>query len=645
MPNINSNPPQATPNKQNAPAQPDFLFLLILWGSLIWFAGLSQTFHTKHLPYSEFLSLLESNRIKQVEVSTDKIAGSFLDAKDNQRRDFDTRRVPTDLAAQLSSKHVEFSQAPDYSGVLNWVIPLTLFFVVLRIAGSRMAESAGSPTNPFGFGKSRARIYKETDVKTTFADVAGVDEAKQELEEIIDFLKNPEKFKKLGGRLPKGVLLVGPPGTGKTLLAKAVAGEAKRPFLFITGSEFVELYVGVGAARVRDLFEQAGQNAPCIVFIDELDALGRSRGIGPMAGGHDEKEQTLNQLLAELDGFDPKQGIILLAATNRPEVLDPALLRAGRFDRQILVDRPDKRGRVQILKVHLRQINYDESVQPEEIAAMTTGFTGADIANLTNEAAWLAARRDAEKVTIKDFQDAIERIVAGLEKKNRIINSEERKTVAFHEMGHALVGLILNSTDPVEKVSIIPRGIGALGYTIQRPLEDRFLLSESELKTKLAILMAGRAAEFVKFHSISTGASDDLEKATELARHMVGQFGMSKKLGMVTYEAGNHSLLQTPDSMYSGPRRYSEETAREIDCEIRRLLSESFERASDLLLANKVALENGANLLIDKETLTHQELRTVLENQFREISSTQINESNGHQNDSDSQPERMAALN
>ena len=346
--------------------------------------------------------------------------------------------------------------------------------------------------------------------------------------------------------------------------------------------------------------------------------MGRSRSAGPLAGGHDEKEQTLNQLLAELDGFDPKQGVILLAATNRPEVLDPALLRAGRFDRQILVDRPDKTGRVQILKVHLKKITCDESVVPEDIAAMTTGFTGADIANLTNDAAWLAARRNAEKVTLSDFQNAVERIVAGLEKKNRIINAEERKRVAFHEMGHALVGLFLNAADPVEKVSIIPRGIGALGYTIQRPLEDRFLLSEAELKTKLSILMAGRAAELVKFRSISTGASDDLEKATELARHMVSQFGMSSKLGMVVYEGGSHSFLQSPDGQYSGPRRYSEETAREIDCEVRKLLDDSFEKACNLLTSNKDLLDKGAKLLIDKETLTQQELKMLMQDRKEE---------------------------
>jgi cell division protease FtsH len=582
-----------------------FFIVWLIAGVAAWMISYTQV---THLPYSTFLHLLDGARIKQVEVSDQQITGSYLDEKSNKELTFETGRVPLDLAAQLKAKGVAFTKAADHSLFWNWILPIVMVFIFIRIIGTKLSQSQGAPNNIFSFGKSRARIYKEKEVRTTFADVAGIDEVKAELEEIIDFLKNPEKFRKLGGRLPKGILLVGPPGTGKTLLAKAVAGETKRPFLFITGSEFVELYVGVGAARVRDLFEQAAQNAPCIVFIDELDALGRARGSGPFAGGHDEKEQTLNQLLAELDGFDPKQGVILLAATNRPEILDPALLRAGRFDRQILVDRPDKIGRIQILKVHMKTVTLDESVQPEEIAAMTTGFTGAELANLVNEATLLASRRSAEKVMPQDFRDAFERIVAGLEKKNRVINPHERKIVAYHEMGHALIGLILNESDTVEKVSIIPRGIGALGYTMQRPQEDRYLLTEAELKIKLAVLMGGRAAEEVQFGSRSTGASDDLQKATELARHMVCQYGMSNKLGMAVYENSGRGFLPTTDANGLSTKQCSEETAREIDCAVKTLINEAFVRATNILVANVKILTAGAELLIEKETLTRDEL-------------------------------------
>jgi cell division protease FtsH len=604
------NPEKANPQKKkpDRPATTDFLPFILIWGSVLLINMAVQGSQTAHMPYSEFLTRLDAGQIKQVEISDQHITGTFTDAQSKKDKIFETWKVDKDLAELLVSKHVSFTRAPDYSAftnLLSWLLPIGLFFFIISSAGKRMAESQGLNASPFGFGKSRARVYKEKEIKITFADVAGVDEAKAELQEIVDFLKNPDKFKKLGGRLPKGILLVGPPGTGKTLLAKAVAGEAKRPFLFITGSEFVELYVGVGAARVRDLFEQAVQNAPCIIFIDELDALGRARAVGPYSGGHDEKEQTLNQLLAELDGFDPKVGVILLAATNRPEILDPALLRAGRFDRQILVDRPDKLGRDQILKVHLKPITLAEDVNAETIAAMTTGFTGADLANLVNEATLLAARRSADKVTMSDFNEAVERIVAGLEKKSRILNAQERTTVAFHEMGHALVSISLNSLEPIQKVSIIPRGIGALGYTIQRPLEDRYLLSKQELENKLAILMGGRAAELLHFSSISTGAADDLEKATELARHMVTAYGMSEKLGMSVYENGSHSFLPGTSN---GTRRYSEETAREIDCEVRRLLAEALNRACSVLGANLQALERGAGLLLEKETLSEEEL-------------------------------------
>jgi cell division protease FtsH len=455
-------------------------------------------------------------------------------------------------------------------------------------------------------GKSKAKIYVEKDTKTTMADVAGVDEAKAELQEIIDFLKDPKGYGVLGARLPRGVLLVGPPGTGKTLLARAVAGEAGVTFLSISGSEFVEMFVGVGAARVRDLFEQARGMAPCIIFIDELDALGRARGIGPMAGGHDEKEQTLNQLLVEMDGFDPGQGTILLAATNRPEILDPALLRPGRFDRQILVDRPDKQGRIQILRVHAKKIKLASDVELEQVAALTPGFTGADLANLVNEAALLATRRRADAVTLNDFTSAIERIVAGLEKKNRLLNPKERQVVAYHELGHALVALTLPGVDPVHKVSIIPRGVGALGYTLQRPIEDRFLMTVDELENKMAVLLGGRAAEQLVFGEISTGASDELVRVTDIARSMVTRYGMESKLGQAAYETERGTYLGLPSE--GGGRRYSEDTAREIDLAVRERIDRIYQKAVQILRDRRGELDRLAKRLLEKETLTADEL-------------------------------------
>ena len=460
-------------------------------------------------------------------------------------------------------------------------------------------------------GKSKARIFAETDIKTTFADVAGVDEAKQELREVVDFLKDPTGHSRLGARMPKGVLLVGPPGTGKTLLARAVAGEAGVPFFSISGSEFVEMFVGVGAARVRDLFEQARKSAPAIVFIDELDALGRARGSFMPGGGHDEKEQTLNQLLNELDGFDPSIGVVLLAATNRPEILDPALLRAGRFDRQVLVDRPDKQGRVEILRVHLKKIQLAPQVSVELIAALTPGFSGADLANLVNEAALLATRRDGENVTLEDFTQAIERIVAGLEKRNRILSPHERDIVAHHEMGHALVAMSLPGVDPVQKVSIIPRGIAALGYTMQRPLEDRFLMDRAELINRMTVLFGGRAAESLIYHDVSTGAGDDLAKATEIARSMVVRFGMDKKVGQVAYEHEAAPLLEVPGGGDWRPRHYGESTAGDIDAAVRALTDELFQRAVVILTANRALLDQSANELLAKETFSAEDLEPI----------------------------------
>jgi cell division protease FtsH len=460
-------------------------------------------------------------------------------------------------------------------------------------------------------GKSKAKVFVEKGIKTSFADVAGADEAKDELKEVVSFLKDPKAYGRLGARIPRGVLLVGPPGTGKTLLARAVAGEAGVAFFSIFGSEFVEMFIGVGAARVRDLFQQARQHAPAIIFIDELDALGRAPGSSLLGGGgYDEKEQTLNQLLTEMDGFDPTVGIVLLGATNRPEILDPALLRAGRFDRQVLVDRPDKIGRAAILAVHLKKIKLAAGVPLDDIAALTPGFTGADLANLANEAALLATRRGADSVTLDDFNQAIERIIAGLEKRNRLLNPHEREVVAHHEMGHALVAMALPGVDPVQKVSIIPRGIAALGYTIQRPLEDRFFMDRAELMNRLTVLLGGRAAESLVFDEVSTGAADDLAKATEIARNMVVRFGMDEKLGQVAYEAETASMLPVPGGDWQ-PRRYGEETASAIDAAVRGLIDTAFQRAVAILQANRTLLEHAAFDLLAKETFSTTDLQAV----------------------------------
>jgi cell division protease FtsH len=518
------------------------------------------------------------------------------------------------LSQLLQEKKVVVNAQPLDTGAPWWESLLvgfgpTILFVALIVFAMRRA---GNVQNILGqFGRSKARLYEPSGDRVTFADVAGIDEAKQELSEVVDFLRDAEKYRKLGARVPHGVLLSGPPGTGKTLLARAVAGEAGVPFFSISGSEFVEMFVGVGAARVRDLFEQARAKAPTIIFIDELDALGRARGAGPM-GGHDEKEQTLNQLLVELDGFDPSTGLVLLAATNRPEILDPALLRAGRFDRQVLVDRPDRAGRIQILEVHLRKARLAPDVEPEKIAALTPGFTGADLANLVNEATLLATRRKADAVTMADFTNAIERIVAGLEKKNRLLNPKEREIVAHHEMGHALVAMALPGVDPVHKVSIIPRGVGALGYTIQRPTEDRFLMTREELENKMAVLLGGRAAEWIIYKHLSTGAADDLVKTTDIAHAMVTRYGMTEKLGNVVLEKDRRTLLANEQPYFNSQERtYSDETAAVIDQEVRRIVDEAFHRTIALLEARRDVLERAAKILLEKETLGEDELSAL----------------------------------
>jgi cell division protease FtsH len=565
------------------------------------------------IPYSQFETYLSEGKIGEVAVSDRFIQGTFKAPQDGKPM-FITTRVEPDLAERLRERGVVVTgqvESTFLRDLLSWIVPAAIFVGIWIFMLRRFGGSVGGGL--MQIGKSKARIYVQSDTGVTFKDVAGVDEAKDELKEIVDFLKNPKGYGRLGGRMPKGILLVGPPGTGKTLLARAVAGEAGVPFFSISGSEFVEMFVGVGAARVRDLFEQARAKAPAIIFIDELDALGRARGIGPMAGGHDEKEQTLNQLLVELDGFDSSTGLVLLAATNRPEILDPALLRAGRFDRQVLVDRPDKHGRVQILDVHLRRSKLASDVRAEQIAALTPGFTGADLANLVNEATLLATRRKAEAVTMEDFNNAIERIIAGLEKRNRLLNPREREIVAYHEMGHALVAMALPGMDAVHKVSIIPRGIGSLGYTIQRPTEDRFLMTKEELENKMAVLLGGRAAEWIVFGHLSTGASDDLVKVTDIARAIVARYGMTEKLGHVALERDRRSLLTT-DPLYSGPseRDYSEETAAILDEEVRRIVGNAFDRTVALLEERRPTLERSAKLLLERETIREDELRAIV---------------------------------
>ena len=559
------------------------------------------------VPYSEFERYLKEEKIAEVIVSDQHITGK-LKKPEGSKTVVVANLVPPRLADRLSRFDVKYTRVEESTflrDLLSWVLPALVFFGIWFLLARRMQQSGGLGGGFMSIGKSRAKIYVENKTGVTFSDVAGVDEAKAELEEVVEFLKDPKKYGRLGARVPKGVLLVGPPGTGKTLLARAVAGEAGVPFFSISGSEFVEMFVGVGAARVRDLFEQARAKAPAIIFIDELDALGRARGTGAL-GGHDEREQTLNQLLVELDGFDPSAGLVLLAATNRPEILDPALLRAGRFDRQILVDRPDKIGRLQILQVHAKKIQLAPGVELEQVAALTPGFSGADLANLVNEAALLATRRGAEAVSLADFTQAIERLIAGLEKKNRVLNPRERRIVAHHEMGHAIVAMALPGTDPVHKISIIPRGVGALGYTIQRPTEDRFLMTREELENKMAVLLGGRASEEVVFNHLSTGAADDLAKVTDIARSMVMRYAMVKDLGAVAYEEERPPFLG--GALPQGHREYSEATAREIDVAVRAIVDAAYQKAVAILAKNRAALESWAQKLLEKETLAESEL-------------------------------------
>ena len=564
----------------------------------------------KPLEYSEFKSKLATGRIVDVLVSADTISGKYLDGNGNETPFTTTRLDDPKLVEQLEAQNVHFSgevQNRWLTEALGWVVPFLLIVALWTFFFRRMSGADGGIMS---FARSKAKLYaEETDVKVSFGDVAGVDEAENELKEIGEFLKNPKKYTTLGGRIPKGVLLVGPPGTGKTLLARAVAGEAKVPFFSLSGSEFVEMFVGVGAARVRDLFRQAEAKAPCIVFIDELDALGKARMQSPM-GGHEEREQTLNQLLAEMDGFDARKGVIIMAATNRPEVLDPALMRPGRFDRQVLVDKPDVKGREDILRIHVKTVKLAPDIDLRVIAARTAGFAGADLANLVNEAALLAARHDKTQVERGDFEEAIDRVVAGLEKK-RVMGDRERRIVAFHESGHAIVASSLPGLDPVHKISIVARGFGALGYTMQLPLEDRYLMSKTDLENQLAVLLGGRTAEILIMGEMSTGAQNDLMRATDIARSMVTEFGMSEAIGPVNHEGQRRSpFLETPFAPERGA--YAEDTARVIDAEVRRIIASAESEARRILVEKHEILNSVSARLLEKEVIEGDELREMM---------------------------------
>ncbi|NQS71401.1 MAG: ATP-dependent zinc metalloprotease FtsH [Desulfobulbaceae bacterium] len=603
-------------NRQNL-----YYAIFAIFGILIVHEFWQQSQSVEAVPYSRLEAMLKEGQITELNIYDNYITGTLKQGVEGNKQVVVANRVDPRLAEQLSQYNVPFTQVYEskfFSTLLSWIVPALVFFGIWILIFRKFVGKQGMGGGFMNIGKSKAKVYVEQETGVRFEDVAGVDESKAELQEIIDFLKAPEEYGKLGARMPKGILLVGPPGTGKTLLARAVAGEASVPFFSISGSEFVEMFVGVGAARVRDLFDQARKSAPAIIFIDELDALGRARTAAGF-GGNDEREQTLNQLLVELDGFDPSAGLVLLAATNRPEVLDPALLRAGRFDRQVLVDRPDKAGRVAILKVHMKKVHLAADVNPEHVADLTTGFSGADLANLVNEAALLATRRKADKVAMEDFSQAIERIVAGLEKKNRLLNPKERRIVAYHEMGHALTALALPGSDPVYKISIIPRGIGALGYTMQRPTEDRFLMTKEELEYKIAVLLGGRAAEKLVFNHLSTGAADDIARATDIARNMVTRYGMDDDIGFVVYEETQQNFLTQQQHTHHSPYgcSASDNTARRIDTSVRRIIDESFALSYKIVERNREVMEKCVQLLLEKETLVESELAELTKDMHR----------------------------
>jgi cell division protease FtsH len=586
------------------------------------------------ISYSEFRQLVETKGVDDLAISTDAITGTLLPkgiedlAKERKKPDlpetlakqFDkkapvfatVRMVDPDLVKLLEKNSIKYRAIQEntwLNSLLSWVFPFVLLIAIWIYFFRKIGSGAGGLMT---VGKSKAKIYVQDETKVTFQDVAGVEEAEEELKEIIEFLENPAKFQVLGGNLPKGVLLVGPPGTGKTLLARAVAGEAGVPFMSLSGSDFVEMFVGVGAARVRDLFATAQEKAPCIIFIDELDAIGKARGFSPM-GGPEERENTLNQMLSEMDGFDTRKGVIIMAATNRPEILDPALIRPGRFDRHILVDRPSLKGREDILKIHARNIKVAPEVNLNTLAARTPGMVGSDLANIVNEAALLAARKNKEAVEMNDFEEAIDRVVAGLEKRNRVMNPKEKEIVAYHETGHALVAEALPTTDKVHRVSIIPRGIGALGYTMQLPTEDRYLMTKTELEDRMAVMMGGRVAEELTFNEISTGAQNDLYRATDIARSMIREYGMSEKLGPMTFERERRPLFLEA-MMPPGSKDYSEATAQEIDQEVAALVNRAHQRAREVLENERPVLEKAAKILLEKEVLEGEELREILNN-------------------------------
>lgn len=594
-----------------------FLYFIIAFVAMVAINSYLFKAEVKNVPYSEFKELIAKGKIGDIVIDTETLQGT-LTLDDGKKTKFLTSRVEdSDLVKDLQKYNIKFAgyyENKIFKAIISWVLPFAIIFLIWNLL---MRKMGGAPSSVLNFGKSRGKIYGEDEIKITFQDVAGVDEAKVELQEIIEYLKTPQKFMSLGGKIPKGILLVGPPGTGKTLLAKAVAGEAKVPFFSMSGSDFVEMFVGVGASRVRDLFAQAQQKAPCIIFIDELDAIGKARGMNPLSS-NDEREQTLNQLLSEMDGFDTKAGVIIMAATNRPEILDPALLRPGRFDRHVLVDRPDITGREAILNVHIKGVKLAEEVDLKVVAARTPGFVGADLANLVNESALLAARKGKSSVGMEEFEEAIDRVIAGLEKKSRVMNKKEKEIVAFHETGHALMAEFLETTDQVHKISIIPRGISALGYTLQLPTEDRYLMTEKELRDRLCVLLGGRVAEEVIFGEASTGAHNDLGRATDIARSMVKEYGMSKKLGYVTFERERKPLFMDLGPSFGGAKDYSEETAREIDDEIKGIVDEAREKVQTMLSEKKSLLHKVARTLLEKETIEGNELRELISNHSNE---------------------------
>ncbi|MFC4521550.1 ATP-dependent zinc metalloprotease FtsH [Cupriavidus pinatubonensis] len=628
------------------PRQQQFSFWYVLLAVSTIFILQSLLFapHVETLPYSDFKVLLKAGKLKDITLGEGAITGTLnTDGIENllpkpqveemQRpgkgdHPFSTLRVnDPNLVQELEAAKVRFVGQADnkwIGALLSWVVPAMLFFAVWSFLIKRMGGAAGGMME---LGKSKAKVYMQKETGVTFADVAGIDEAKEELAEIVNFLKDPQRYRRLGGKIPKGVLLLGAPGTGKTLLAKAVAGEAGVPFFSMSGSEFVEMFVGVGAARVRDLFNQAETKAPCIIFIDELDALGKTRALGAVTG-NDEREQTLNQLLVEMDGFDTNKGVIIMAATNRPEILDPALLRPGRFDRHIALDRPDLKGREQILKVHIKNVVLAPTVELKKLAARTPGFAGADLANLVNEAALLAARKGKDAVEMTDFDEALDRIVGGLEKKNRVMNAQEKETIAYHEAGHAIVAELRPRADRVSKVSIIPRGVAALGYTQQTPTEDRYLLKESELLDRLDVLLGGRIAEKIVYGDVSTGAQNDLQRATDMARQMITQFGMSEQLGLATYEDMPNPLFNGTGMIPRDRKEYSEETARTIDAEVRKILADASERVRQTLLSHRHKLDALAKLLLEREVVGRSDLELLLSEKATQLLPTKPSVSN-----------------